>query len=86
MSPRDEWLLMANMLLPQVYSSDDPGMDSDKFVLDLSKNIQMTRRAISMGVALAAVDGPLPVMDVIAFGGVSIYTSYIWGKFYLDYF
>ena len=86
MSPRDEWLLMANMLLPQVYSSDDPSIPSDKFVLDLSNNIQMTRRAISMGVALSAVDGPLPVMDVIAFSGVSIYTSYIWGKFYLDYF
>lgn len=87
MTPREEWLLMANMLIPLVSSSsEDAAMDHAQFSSDLAKNIHLTRRAVEMGIALSALDGPLPVMDVVAFVGVSIYTTFLWGEFYLDYF
>jgi len=89
MTPRDEWLLMSNMLLPPVYASETAegsARDHAQYNLDLAKNIQLTRRAVTMGIALSALDGPLPVMDIVAFAGVSIYTTVLWGKFYLDYY
>jgi len=89
MSPRDEWLLMSNMLLPPVLPSTDSegtARDSAQFAFDLNKNLQLTRRAVTMGVSLAQIDGPLPVMDIVALVGVSVYTSILWGKFYTDYY
>lgn len=88
MSPRDEWLLMANMLIPSGLASDDDDQsrDSAQYTADLSRNIQLTRKAVSMGLALSTLDGPLPFMDIVAFAGVSIYTTFLWGEFYLDYY
>ena len=89
MTPRDEWLLMSNMLLPPVYDSEtteDSARDHTQYNLDLARNIKLTARAVKMGLALSALDGPLPVMDIVAFAGVSIYTTILWGNFYLDYY
>ena len=79
---------MSTMLLPPVFASnpEDSARDTAQFTTDLYKNVQLTRRAITMGVALAAMDGPLPVMDIVAFVGVSAYTTILWGSFYSDYF
>jgi hypothetical protein len=41
-----------------------------------------TARAIAAGVALAAMDGPLPVMDVIGFGVATSQSALAW----YDYF
>jgi len=89
MTPRDEWLLNSTMILPSHLnssSSDEEAMDHSQQAQDFVRNVQLTRKAVSMGVALAALDGPLPVMDTVAFVGVSIYTSYLWGTYYLDYY
>lgn len=86
MSPRDEWLLMANMVLPSVETSSPSGRSEAQYQLDIAKNLNLTRRAIGMGVALSAIDGPLPVMDVVAFIGVTTYTTVLWYNFYTDYF
>lgn len=87
MTPREEWLLMSTMLLPPVFASqpEDVARDSSQFAVDLHKNVQLTRRAVMMGVALSAIDGPLPVMDIVAFVGVSAYTTVLWARFYSDY-
>lgn len=77
---------MANMLIPPTLESDDSSRDNAQYASDLAKNIQLTRKAVSMGVALAALDGPLPFMDIVAFTGVSIYTTLLWGEFYFDYY
>jgi len=89
MTPREEWLLNSTMILPGNLNSSSPGeeaRDYDQQARDFSWNVKMTRRAVQMGMALSAMDGPLPVMDTVAFVGVSVYTSYLWGTFYLDYF
>ena len=81
---RQEWLLYANMLMPPVLD-DSPSSESQR-TQDFARNVQLTRKAWMMGVALASLDGPLPVMDTIAFVGVSLYTAYLWRDFYLDYY
>lgn len=86
MTPREEWLLMANMVIPVVAVSSEDAQDQTQYTLDLAKNIDLTRRAIKMGIALSALDGPLPVMDTVAFVGVSIYTTVLWSQFYLEYY
>jgi hypothetical protein len=43
---------------------------------------QKTGRAIAAGIALAAIDGPLPVMDVIGFGVATTGAALAW----YDYF
>lgn len=87
MSPRDEWLLMANMIIPSVaVDSEEVARDQAAMSMDLAKNIELTRKAIGMGLALSALDGPLPVMDIVAFAGVSIYTTVLWSQFYLEYY
>jgi hypothetical protein len=43
---------------------------------------QKTGRAIAAGIALAAIDGPLPVMDVIGFGIATTGAALAW----YDYF
>jgi len=89
MTPREEWLLNSTMILPNNLnssSSEEEARDWNQQARDFSRNVKMTRRAVQMGMALAAVDGPLPVMDTIAFVGVSAFTSYLWGTYYLDYY
>ena len=88
MTPRDEWLLMANMLIPPVLSSnsEDTARDSAQQTADFARNVQLTRKAVSMGVALAVLDGPLPVFDIVAVVGVSLYSAYLWREFDLDYY
>lgn len=86
MTPEEKWMLMANMMIPLVATSSDDARDHAQYSMDLAKNIDLTRRAVGMGLALSALDGPLPVMDTIAFVGVSIYTSVLWGQFYFEYY
>lgn len=90
MTPRDEWLLMCNM--SHVNNINSSGSDEElarqlsRQQQDLARNLSLTRRAIAMGAALSALDGPLPVMDTVAFVGVTAFTSVLWGKYYLDYY
>ena len=56
----------------------DDGTDA----IRLRRATQGTARAVSMGLALSAIDGPLPVMDLVAFTGVTIYSAVTW----IDYF
>ena len=89
MTPREEWLLNSTMILPRQLNSssvEEEARDVSEQTYEFYRNVQLTRRAITMGAALAALDGPLPVMDTIAFVGVSIYTSYLWGTYYLEYY
>jgi hypothetical protein len=54
--------------------------DSD--YMKLQRATKGTIRAVQLGVALAAMDGPLPVMDVIGLGVTMIYSAASW----IDYF
>jgi len=88
MTPREEWLLNSTMLFPSELNSSEgeEARDRNSYQGDLSRNLELTRKAVKMGLALSALDGPLPVMDTIAFVGVSAYTTVLWRRFYLDYF
>ena len=88
MTPRDEWLIMANMIIPPVLSSnsEDTARYSSQYSLDLTRNLQLTRKAVSLGVVLAQLDGPLPIMDVVAVVGVTVYSAYLWREFNQDYY
>jgi len=88
MTPRDEWLLNSTMILPSNLNSSqgEEARDQSQQLFDFHRNVRLTRKAVSMGMALAALDGPLPVMDTVAFVGVSVYTSYLWGTYYLEYY
>ena len=50
--------------------------------IKLQRAIKGTTRAVTLGVALASMDGPLPVMDVIGLGVTMVYTAAAW----IDYF
>ena len=88
MTPREEWLLNSTMILPGNLnsSSGEEAREFSQQAQDFARNVQLTRKAVSMGIALSALDGPLPVMDTVAFIGVSIYSSYLWETFYLEYY
>jgi len=43
---------------------------------------QKTGRAIAAGIALAAIDGPLPVMDVIGFGVATTGAALAWYNYF----
>jgi len=88
MTPRDEWLLNSTMLFPsQLNSSEgEEAREHNSYQGDFARNFELTRKAVKMGLALSALDGPLPVMDTLAFVGVSVYTTVLWRQFYLDYY
>jgi hypothetical protein len=50
--------------------------------MKLQRATKGTIRAVSLGVALASMDGPLPVMDVIGLGVTMVYSAAAW----IDYF
>ena len=48
----------------------------------LSDATQKTARAIASGVALSAIDGPLPFMDVVGFGVTTTLAALAWYEFF----
>lgn len=79
-----EWLHNANMIFPTMLTSDSDD-DARQFTEDslaLATAIEKTRRAIQLGIALAAIDGPLPFMDVVGFGVTSALAGYAWYEYF----
>ena len=78
---KEEWLLHINMLKPvQTFSDAYRNELERQEQLDnadqLAQALIKTGRAVAAGVAISAIDGPLPVMDVIgltvAVGGAGV--------------
>jgi len=44
--------------------------------------VNKTARAVTIGVSLAAMDGPLPVMDVVGFGVASGMAIHAWYEYF----
>tara|TARA_B100000508_G_C11281794_1_gene190906 strand:- start:173 stop:430 length:258 start_codon:yes stop_codon:yes gene_type:complete len=66
---------------------DDSGMNSQpEMVKNISKNLmepfEKTRNAVSYGVAISQMDGPLPIMDIIG-ASIAVYQA---AKAWWDYF
>ncbi len=75
------------MLLPiQAMSSSIDELEQTQSKLDqdakLAKAINRTTKAALVGIGLSAIDGPLPVMDVVGLGVASLMATIAW----VDYF
>ena len=75
------------MLLPiQAMSSSIDELEQTQRKLDqdakLAKAINRTTKAALVGIGLSAIDGPLPVMDVVGLGVASLMATIAW----VDYF
>ena len=76
---------MANsqLLHPHVkFTTNSDGTINLSIDSDLVLASKKTARAISSGVALASMDGPLPIMDVVGFGVAVTGAALAW----YDYF
>lgn len=62
------------------YGMSGPGLV--EFKKSSGPPIAKTIRNIELGMALASVDGPLPVMDVVGFGVATSLTIYDWYTFF----
>ena len=75
------------MMLPmQAMSSSIDELEQYQSKLDqdakLAKAFNRTTKAALVGIGLSAIDGPLPVMDVVGLGVASLMATIAW----VDYF
>ena len=78
-----EWMEHAQLLHENVKVTLQPdGSIRLEQSLALHDATRKTARAISAGVALAAMDGPLPVMDVVGFGVAATGAALAWYEFF----
>ena len=50
--------------------------------VEFTQAVQTTTRAVRLGMAIAAIDGPIPVMDAVGFGVASVMTLKAWYEFF----
>ena len=75
------------MMLPmQAMSSSIDELEQDQRELDhdykLAKAINRTTKAALVGITLSAMDGPLPVMDVVGLGVASGMAIIAWHDYF----
>ena len=83
---KEEWMHRCMLLPIQAMSSSIDELEQNQRKLDqdakLAKAYNRTAKAALVGAALAASDGPLPVMDVVGLGVASLMATIAW----VDYF
>lgn len=83
---KEEWMHRTLMLPMQAMSSSIDELEQQQRKLDqdakLAKAINRTTKAALVGIGLSAIDGPLPVMDVVGLGVASLMATIAW----VDYF
>ena len=83
---KEEWMHRCMLLPMQAMSSSLFEMEQNRRKLDqdakLAKAINRTTKAALVGIGLSAIDGPLPVMDVVGLGVASLMATIAW----VDYF
>jgi len=87
-----EYLHPSEILVDVDWSADTPELAIELYDMFRSSNrkgrsntqlgiaIAKTGRAVALGAALAAMDGPLPVMDVLGFTVASALTVRAWSE------
>ena len=79
---KEQWMEHANALIPKTIKLNSQTNQVEMtWDMDVKAGIaiQKTARAAATGMALAAMDGPLPIMDVVGFGvatGMAIHAWY----------
>ena len=83
---KEEWMHQTMMLPMQAMSSVIDEMDQSQRKLDqnykLAKAINRTARAAFVGAAISAIDGPLPVMDIVGLGVASTMAAIAWHDYF----
>ena len=80
---KEEWMANAQLLHPHLkVTTNTDGSINLSIDADLVSASKKTARAVASGVALASMDGPLPVMDVVGFGVAVTGAALAW----YDYF
>jgi hypothetical protein len=82
---KEEWMMNANALIPKTIKlSADNSQVQMTWDIDPKAAIAVnkTARAVTMGVTLAAMDGPLPVMDVVGFTVASGMAIHAWYEYF----
>ena len=80
---KEEWMMNANALIPKTIKLKDNQVEmawdiDPKAAIAVNK----TARAVTIGVSLAAMDGPLPVMDVVGFTVASGMAIHAWYEYF----
>lgn len=50
--------------------------------VEFGQAVQKTGQAVRLGIAIAAIDGPIPVMDAVGFGVASVMAMKAWWEFF----
>ena len=80
---KEEWMANSQLLHPHLkVTTNTDGSINLSIDADLVLASKKTARAVASGVALASMDGPLPVMDVVGFGVAVTGAALAW----YDYF
>ena len=78
-----EWMEHAQLLHDNIkVSTDQNGNIQFEQSVALRDATQKTARAVASGIALSAIDGPLPFMDVVGFGVTTTLAALAWYEFF----
>jgi hypothetical protein len=83
---KEEWMMKSSFIQTAQISSPDRDPQDNHMSADdagdLGVAVAKTNRAIILGAAISAMDGPLPVMDVVGFSIAAVTAGLAW----YDYF
>ena len=83
---KEEWMHRRMLLPMQAMSSSLDEMEQNQRKLDqdykLAKAINRTTKAAIVGIGLSAIDGPLPLMDVVGLGVASTMAIIAWHDYF----
>jgi hypothetical protein len=78
----ETWLEHCEQLQMPVIPTSDANSEGPYWTLDRANNVhtagRQTRSAFTMATAMAAVDGPLPFVDVAAYTAATLYSAAWW--------
>ena len=78
-----EWMEHAQLLHDNIkVTTDTNGNIQFEQSAALRDATQKTARAVASGIALSAIDGPLPFMDVVGFGVATTMAGLAWYEFF----
>jgi ribonuclease PH len=83
---KEEWMHRCMLLPIQAMSSSIDEMEQNQRKLDqdakLAKALNRTAKAALVGATIAAMDGPIPVMDVVGLGVASGMAIIAWHDYF----
>ena len=82
---KEEWYSHATALIPKTIKLNSTSNQVEMaWDIDAKLGIaaQKTARAAATGMALAAMDGPLPIMDVVGFGVATGMAIHAWYEYF----